>query len=266
MTFRNLEKTAGQDVTEQAPLSKELAPVTEGTPGTRLEKAWDKALNALDSLDLPKLEKAETESLEKDLEALRSKLNSSKALRELMDKHPEKQSIWDSFRDCIDTLQDPDASPAEIKDAKNYIDRHVKSTILELAVKDLFTDLGFDVPNKQVQTDTETENKDTRIDVLGTNNTNKPIQVFGVTLEPGEQISAECKCGCKIYISNELRYHLPDQLSGHQGRSILLTTSDIEQIAPEKVDSVCRPNNTTLVNLGLFEADIVNALKEVDRT
>ncbi len=261
MTFRNLEKTAGQDVTEQAPLSKELAPVTEGTPGTRLEKAWDKALNALDSLDLPKLEKPETESLEKNLEALRSRLNSPKAIRALMDKHPEKQDIWDTFKRKMDILTDPNAEPVEINKAKPYIDTHVKSTILELAVKDLLTDLGFDVSEKQVQ------NKNSKIDVLGTNNTDKSIQVFGVTVEPGEQLSAECKCGCKSYINMQLNEHLPEiQLPGHLGHSILLTTSDIEQIAPEKVDSVCRPNNTTLVNLGLFEADIVNALKEVDRT
>ena len=103
----------------------------------------------------------------------------------------------------------------------------------------------------------------TRPDVIAQNNADHPIAVLGIAVNPGESISIECKCGVKDSLSSQLSNHIPNQLSGYAGHSVLLTTSDIEEISPERVKQVCSRYGSTLVTVGQTATEVGNAMKGV---
>jgi hypothetical protein len=168
--------------------------------------------------------------------------------------------LWNSQLEALDTLNDPEASPAEIRSAQAKLSI-LKGQLLETAVKDALLDAGFDVESQQRVV--EGENGGTRPDVIAKNNTDHPIEVFGTTIQPGETLSVECKCGGSAYMTNQLNNHIPNQLSGQEGTKILLTTSDIKDTPSGLANNVCNRYGAKLVITDVSVADVEKAIKEV---
>ena len=194
------------------------------------------------------------------IEKIAKSIGTPEGIKELIEKHPEKAELWKSQLEALETLNDPDASPAEIRSAQAKLSS-LKGQILEVAVKDALADMGFDVEAKQRLV--EGESGGTRPDVIGVNNTDHPIEVFGVTIQPGETISIECKCGSAAYITDQLKNHIPNQLSGQEGTKVLLTTADIKGAPDGLALGVCNKYNAKLVALDVSVSDVEKAIKEV---
>lgn len=194
------------------------------------------------------------------LEKIEKTLGTPEGIKELIGKHSEKAELWEEELSALDTLNDPEATPTEIRSAQSKLSV-LKSQLMETAVKDSLTDAGFDVETKQRVV--EGESGDTRPDVIAKNNTDKPIEVFGETIQPGETISVECKCGGTKYMTDELNNHIPNQLSGQIGTKVLLTTSDINDVTQGLAKDVCEIYGTKLAVPNISVADVEAAIKEV---
>lgn len=187
-------------------------------------------------------------------------IGTPEGIKELMEKHPEKAELWQSQLDALETLNDPDASPAEIRSAQAKLSI-LKGQIMEVAVKDVLAEAGFDVEAQQRVV--EGESGGTRPDVVAVNNTDHPIEVFGTTIQPGETLSIECKCGGSAYMTDQLNKHIPNQLSGQEGTKVLLTTSDIKSTPDGLATSVCDKYGAKLITLDVSVAAVEKAIKEV---
>ena len=194
------------------------------------------------------------------LEKIEKSLSTPEGIKELIEKHPEKAELWKSQLDALDTLNDPDASPAEIRSAQAKLSV-LKGQLMEVAVKDALAEAGFDVEAQQRVV--EGESGGTRPDVIAGNNTDHPIEVFGITIQPGETLSIECKCGTSSYMTNQLNNHIPNQLSGQDGTKVLLTTSDVNGAPDGLAASVCDKYGAKLVSLDVSVAAVEKAIKEV---
>jgi hypothetical protein len=192
-------------------------------------------------------------------EKIEKTLSTSEGISELVEKHPEKAELWISQLEALDTLNDSDASPAEIRSAQAKLSI-LKGQLLETAVKDALSNAGFDVESQQRVV--EGENGGTRPDVIAKNNTDHPIKVFETTIQPGETLSVECKCGGSAYMTNQLNNHIPNQLSGQEGTKILLTTSDIKDTPSGLANNVCNRYGANLVIVDVSVADVEKAIKE----
>ena len=181
-------------------------------------------------------------------------------LEELIEKHPEKKELWDSMRDTLDMLDNPEASAVEIKSAQGKISS-IKGQIMEIATKDALTESGLDV--EYTQRTVKGENGDTKPDVIAHNNTDKPIEALGTIIQPGERLSVECKCARAGYLTDQLNKHIPNQLSGHEGTSVLLTTSDIKDTPSGLAEKFCDRYNTKLVISDINVRQVENTIKEV---
>lgn len=93
----------------------------------------------------------------------------------------------------------------------------------------------------------------------------KFIEVFGVSIQPEETLSIECKCGGTSYMTNQLNTHIPNQLSGQEGTKVLLTTSDIKGTPDGLAASVCNRYDANLVALDVSVFAVEKAIKEVAR-
>jgi hypothetical protein len=193
-------------------------------------------------------------------EKIEKTLGTPEGIKNLIERHPEKAESWKSQLEALDTLNDPDATDTEKRSAQAKL-QNLKGQLLETAVKDALSDAGFDVESQQRVV--EGEKGGTRPDVIAKNNTDHPIEVFGTTLQPGETLSVECKCGGEHYLNHELGDHIPNQLSGQVGTKILLTTSDIKGKPYELANSVCDSYGAKLVAVDVKAADVENAIKEV---
>lgn len=193
-------------------------------------------------------------------EKIARSIGTPEGIKELIEKHPEKAELWKSQLEALETLNDPDASPAEIRSAQAKLS-NLKGQIMEVAVKDALAEAGFDVESKQRVVDGESGG--TRPDVIAVNNTDHPIEVFGTTIQPGETISVECKCGGSSYMTNQLNNHIPNQLSGQEGTKVLLTTSDVNGAPDGLAASVCNKYGAKLVALDVSVSDVEKAIKEV---
>jgi hypothetical protein len=65
-------------------------------------------------------------------------------------------------------------------------------------------------------------------------------------------------------LTNELKNHIPNQLSAQEGTKMLLTTSDIKGAPEGLVQSVCSCYGAKLVILDVSVADVEKAIKEVE--
>lgn len=189
-----------------------------------------------------------------------SMLSTPEGIKSLIEAHPEKADYFKSVLNAVDTLNDPQATPLEKERASQRIDS-LKGTIFELATKDALSETGLSVEEKQRTVDGETGG--TRPDVIAKNDTDEPISVFGIIVNPGEVISVECKCGQKTYLETQLRNHIPNQLSGHEGHSVLLTTSDIKDVTPGLAENICTKYDTTLSTIEVSACDVKAAIKGV---
>lgn len=194
------------------------------------------------------------------LKRIEESISTPEGIKELIEKHPEKAELWKSQLEALDTLNDPDASPAEIRSAQAKLSI-LKGQLMEVAVKDALTEAGFDVEAQQRVV--EGESGGTRPDVIAVNNTDHPIEVFGITIQPGETLSVECKCGTSSYMTNQLNHHIPNQLSGQDGTKVLLTTSDVNGAPDGLAASVCDKYGAKLVSLDVSVAAVEKAIKEV---
>ena len=185
---------------------------------------------------------------------IEDRLNTPEGLQKLLEKHPE---LAERLQEIMDILNNPDATPAEKRSAQTRLNQ-LKGQLMEAAVKDVLAEEGLDVDEKQKQQDGE--DGKTRPDVVATNNTDHPITVLGVTLQPGESISIECKCGQAGYLKSELANHIPNQLSGQEGHRVLLTTSDVKALPSGTAESVCDKYNANLVVLDISVKDVDNTL------
>lgn len=220
----------------------------------------------LDSLKQPQ-ENSENDNSEANVEKpdpiaekIAKIIGTPEGIKELMEKHPEKAELWQSQLDALETLNDPDASPAEIRSAQAKLSI-LKGQIMEVAVKDVLAEAGFDVETQQRVV--EGESGGTRPDVIAVNNTDHPIEVFGTTIQPGETLSIECKCGGSAYMTNQLNNHIPNQLSGQEGTKVLLTTSDINGTPDGLAVSVCNKYGAKLITLDVSVAAVEKAIKEM---
>lgn len=203
---------------------------------------------------------ADVEKPDPVVEKIARSIGTLDGIKELIEKHPEKAELWKSQLEAIKTLNDPDASPAEIRSAQAKLS-NLKGQIMEVAVKDALAEAGFDVETQQRVVDGESGG--TRPDVIGINNTDHPIEEFGTTIQPGETISVECKCGGSSYMTNQLNNHIPNQFSGQEGTKVLLTTSDVNGAPDGLAASVCSKYGAKLVALDVSVSDVEKAIKEV---
>lgn len=222
----------------------------------REEESGSKSSDGGDTAEKGMPDGGETDLPDSVFAELNEILSSPEKLQELLDQHPE---IGKKIADEVNILNDPEASDLEVERAKRKLDSNYKGEVLEVAVKDILAQLGLDVEDKQKLV--EGESGRTKPDVIAYNNTDRPINVFGIVIRPGETLGVECKCGRKEYLSDELKNHIPNQLSGHEGHSMLLTTSNIKDVNPELVNSVCSKYGTTLVMLDVSATGVENAMK-----
>lgn len=195
-------------------------------------------------------------------------IGTPEGIRDLIDRHPEQADSWndtlDNIHDMIEVVNDPQATPLEKNSASNKIKsltNGLKGQMFETAVKEKFSDKGFDV--EAFQRVVEGESGKTKPDVIAHNNTDYAIEAFGNKIEQGETISAECKCGKAIYLKDQLEKHIPNQLSGLEGKKVLLATSDINKVDSGLVQEVCGKYDAQLVVANVSASDVDSAIKEV---
>ncbi len=196
------------------------------------------------------------------IKQIENKLSSGDGIYELMDKYPEKADVWKEQLDEIQRIMndsDPDQPVHSLRSATNKMSK-LKGDILEFATKDALENAGLTVETHQMNISGQTGI--TRPDVIAYNKTNKAIDIFGTTIAPGETVFVECKCGQNSYLTNQLKTHLPNQLSGHgSGRSFLLTTSNINQVDECLVIKTLNDSKTTLVAMDISVEDIEDVIK-----
>ena len=207
-----------------------------------------------------KLPEGNVEKTTSIVEKIEQDLSTPEGIKALIERHPEKAEQWKQALDSINVLNDPDATPTEIRSAQAKLSG-VKGQLLETATKDALSDSGLTVESQQRLVDGESGG--TKPDVIAKNDTDQPIEVFGITLQPGETLSVECKCGSTEYITNQLNNHIPNQLSGQIGEKVLLTTNDIKGAPSGLADRVCEKYGAKLVVPDISVRDVENAMKGV---
>lgn len=254
--------------------NKESAEPQEANGGKNSDvSSFKKVFDRLFSDDLPGAsdkpqETGETNDGEENIEKadpiaekIAEKISTPEGIKEMMENHPEKAELWERQLEAIETLNDPDASPAEIRSSQAKLSV-LKGQIMETAAKDALSESGFDVePQQRV---VEGESGGTRPDVIAVNNTGHPIEVFGKTIQSGETISIECKCGGSAYMTDQLNNHIPNQLSGQEGTKVLMTTSDIKGAPEGLATGVCEKYDAKLVTLDVSVSGVEKAIKEVN--
>lgn len=193
----------------------------------------------------------------KFLERLTEILTSSEEIKKIIDQNPE---LKEKIEKCLDIINNPDKhTAAEVNWALDRIKKEIKGAIFEAAVREALTSVGLDVEDGQRTV--EGESGATRPDIIAANNTDKPIILFGKVINPGENVYVECKCGRKEYMEGQLKNHLPNQLSGHDGVSILITTSDMDEVDTELLNDVIKKNDTIAVIIESSAEDVEEVIK-----
>ncbi len=193
------------------------------------------------------------------LNQIEKSIGTAEGIKELIARHPEKAKLWESRLAALETLNNPEVTPAKIRSTQIKLSI-LKGQLLETAAKDALIDAGFDVePQQRIM---EGENGGTRPDIIAKNTTDKPIKVFGQVIQPGEILSIECKCGRTAYMTTQLQEHIPNQLSGQIGSKVLLTTSDIKNTPSGLAQRVCDTYGAKLVTANISVSHVDAAIKE----
>lgn len=198
------------------------------------------------------------ENNQSDIKDIQRSISNPEGLKELIEKNPDIKH--NRALKAIEVLNDSDASNAEIRSALSILN-NFKGQLLEKALKDNLRESGLAVETQQRIV--EGDKGGTRPDVIAVNNTDQPIIVCGITVNPGETISFECKCGGTAYMQNQLKYHIPNQLSGQEGIKVLLATSDIRDVSSDLAEKVCSQYDANLLVLDVSVDEVVNTLKEI---
>ncbi len=210
--------------------------------------------------DFEEMDEEKIEALDTSLEDIKFSIGTEEGMLKVMENHPERESYFIDMLSSVEVMNNPDATPMEIRSAQSKIS-NLKGQLLETAVKDHLNDKGFDVVSSQRSV--EGESGITKPDIEAKNNTDSSIQVFGVNIEPGEQISIECKCGGKNYMENQLKTHIPNQLSGLEGTRVLLATSDIKDVSSGLAQKVCEDYGAKLAVVDVKVSQVENVIKGV---
>lgn len=192
--------------------------------------------------------------------AISEKLQSVSSIKEVLNSFDDGGKRLEILERNLDVINNPDSTPMEINSALGRVNQ-IKGEVFEQATKKSLAESGFDVAEKIDMVAGETGN--TLPDVIAVNNTNKAINALGCTINPGETISAECKCGGSPYLRQQLENHIPNQLSGLPGQRTLVTTSDIGGVSNELVDRVCEKYDAKLNSVDISAKDVINNLKGV---
>ena len=270
-TIQESSKTDGKENFEHRVerSQSEIRPSTQSIEGEKLDKPikLEKQENAEEAEAEKKQESRENdnkdvneEKIDPIAEEIDKTIGTPEGIKELIEKHPEKAQQWKDQLKEIEKLNDPEASPVDSRSAQIKLNI-LKGQIMETATKDALSEAGFDVePQQRV---VEGESGGTRPDVIAVNKTDHPIEVFGTAIQPSETVSIECKCGGSVYMNNELKNHIPNQLSGQEGTKVLLTTSDVKGVPDGLAASVCSKYDAKLVTLDISVTSVENAIKEV---
>lgn len=256
-------QTKGWGRLERACAKKELEKNQETANGqkamerSRVETGFDTKENRNSEDDY---REENIEKRDSAVEKISKAIGTPEGIEALMEKHPEKANLQEKLEKTLETLSDPDASPAEIRSAQASLS-NLKGQLLEMAAKDMLAESGFTVESQQRVVPGESGG--TRPDVIAVNNTDHPIEAFGCSIQPGETICAECKCGRASYLKTELTEHIPNQLSGQKGTKILLATSDINNVPDGLAERVCNQYNAKLIKLDIGVSDVEKAITEV---
>ena len=218
--------------------------------------------------DVKENQEADIDKTAEVMDKVEKDISTPEGIKSLIERHPEKAEVWnkliEDIKEAREIINNPDSSPLEIRNAQNKLNgclSQLKGQLFETAVKDALSDAGFDV--EMQQRILEGESGGTRPDVIAKNNTDQPIKVFGVVIQPGETLSIECKCGGSAYMTNQLENHIPNQLSGQEGTKVLLTTSDIKNTPSGLAEGVCEKYGANLIAMEVSVADVEKAIKEV---
>lgn len=200
------------------------------------------------------------EKTERFLNRLTEILTTREEIKKIIDQNPE---LKEKTEKCLDIIINPDKhTVAEVNWALDRIKKEIKGAIFESAVKEALTSVGLDVEDGQRTV--EGESGATRPDVIAANNTDKPIILFRKVINSGENVYVECKCGRKEYMEGQLKNHLPNQLSGHNGVSLLITTSDMNEVNTKLLNDVIKKNDTIAVVIESSAEDIEELIKGVN--
>lgn len=204
--------------------------------------------------------------MKEDTHSIKEKLNSAESIKNMITDHPLKEDLWMKWIKETNSLNDTNASPFEKRYAAEKLSaqgkmNHLQGQIFETATKDVLESKGFDVEQKQRILEGETGG--TRPDVIAKNNTDELKTAFGITVQPGQTISIECKCGGSSYMTNQLHNHIPNQLSGQEGIRILLTTSDMDRVPHSLVEGICDKYDAKLAVVDIRADEIKNAIMGV---
>ncbi len=194
------------------------------------------------------------------IKAVKERIGTAEGIKDLLERYPEKADLWNKQLDSIKRLQTDEISDFEARSIQSQMS-NLKGQLMETSVKDVLSEIGFSVEEKQRVISGEIGG--TKPDVVGINNTDDVIKFLGIDVQPGEIVSGECKCGSSSYIFNELLKHIPNQLSGQEGNRFLFATSDIEKVSSDLLNKVCSEYGTKLVNVKINVTDVENAIMEV---
>ena len=244
--FKNAAENFGKDTANKRDNSDTTGKLNEQVDYPIDEQEEHGDIQEKDALDI--------DSSSKEISDL---LADPKGIEKIFENNPENQEVWKSEIDSIDVLNDPDASPVEIMSAKNKLNQ-LKGDFLEAATKDVLKARGLDVQENQHMVKGELGN--TIPDVVATNNSDQPIDVLGRRIDPGDTLSAECKCGTSGYMKREIGEHIPKQLAGQEGSRTLIATSDINEIY-NLAEDTCSKYDAKLITLDVSVADVERAIK-----
>ena len=202
------------------------------------------------------LEGVPPESLSK----IESLLETKKGLKSLIENHPEKAMFVENAIKALQIIEDDNATPFETRCAQLRLNQ-LKGELMELAVKDVLAERGLSVENHQHMV--SGDEGGTKPDIVAVNNSDNLISALGIAIPPGETLSIECKCGSTAYITNQLKNHIPNQLSGHSGIKVLLTTSDLKDAPLGLAESVCNKYGANLVMSKMCASDAEYTFMEV---
>lgn len=186
--------------------------------------------------------------------SIEEKLSTKEGLEGLMAEYPDEATKWKAKLAEIDDLLES----GTLKDRKSAQLKlsNLKGEVFEYATRDTLTQNGFTVDTNKVALQGE-NGKKTYPDIVAHNNTGEAIDLFGTKIAPGETVYIECKCGQKQYLTQQLKYHIPNQLSGHSnGKSFLVTTSNMQEVNDFLQVKVKNQYNTTLVPANINVEDV----------
>lgn len=267
MSFFNFTDAGNKSVENKISMLNRILPDDSGKrPLGKTEQfgSTDKALESFLTTDVKKDDMKTSDVHEgippESLSKIESLLETTDGLKKLIENHPEKEVLVENAIKALRMIENDNATPFEMRCAQLRLNQ-LKGELMELAVKDVLAERGLSVEDHQHLV--SGDEGGTKPDIVAVNNSDKKISALGIVVPPGETLSIECKCGSTAYITNQLKNHIPNQLSGHSGIKVLLTTSDLMDAPLGLAESVCDKYGAMLVMSKICAFDVEYAFMEV---